>query len=172
MNTSLKMVKAARAKALKGARLRKELKEWFNRKGDCPDPEITDFNEWVERLADRLAGWIKDDKLVTVENLVTALKVQAIGDCNAIRFARKAEKDGWKTDTNCYIEEGIVYASVWLSGDDAKSTEKRADAIAEKFRALGYATDVWIDEEEDTDVTVNACLDFPLYVELTKKGVR
>lgn len=170
VNTSKKMVQDARAKAMKSAPLRKELKDWFDRKGCCPDPEITDFKEWVERLADRLAGWIKNDKLVTVENLVTALKVQAIGDANAIRFARKAEKDGWKTDTNCYIEEGIVYASVWLSGNDAKATEKRADAMAEKFRALGYATDVWIDE--DKDVTVNACLDFPLYVELTKKGGR
>ena len=170
MNVSKQMIEAARAKALKSTRLRKELKDWFDHKGYCPNPEITDFEGWVEKLADYLAGGIKEDKNVTVENLVTALKVQAIGDANAIRFARKAEKDGWKTDTDCYIEEGIVYASVWLSGKDAKATEKRADAMAAKFRVLGYATDVWVDEEDDKDVTVNACLDFPLYVKLTKKG--
>lgn len=172
VNTSKKMVQDARAKALKSAPLRKELKDWFDHKGYCPNPEITDFKEWVEKLADELAGAIHEDKHVTVENLVTALKVQAIGDANAIRFANGARKAGWRTDTNCYLEEGVVYADVWLHGRDPKATEKKADAIAAKFRKLGYSASVWVDEEDDHEVTVNACLDFPLYVELAKKGGR
>jgi len=172
VNTSKKMVQDARAKALKIAPLRKALKDWFDHKGYCPNPEITDFKEWVEKLADDLARDIHEDKNVTVENLVTALKVQAMGDVNAIRFSNRAAKEGWQTDINCYIEEGIVYASVWLHGNDPKATEKKADAIAEKFRKLGYAASVWVDEEDEHDVTVNACLDFPLYVELVKKGGR
>lgn len=172
VNTSKKMVRDARAKALKSAPLRKELKDWFGRKGNCPNPEITDFKEWVENLADSLAGAIHEDKNVTVENLVTALKVEAIGDVNAIRFSNKAAKEGWQTDINCYLEEGVVHADVWLHGNAPKATEKKADAIAAKFRKLGYAASVWIDEEDEHDVIVNACLDFPLYVELVKKGGR
>ena len=172
VNTSKKMVRDARAKALKSAPLRKELKDWFDRKGSCPNPEITDFKEWVENLADSLAGAIHEDKHVTVENLVTALKVEAIGDVNAIRFSNRAAKEGWQTDINCYLEEGVVHADVWLHGNDPKATEKKADAIAAEFRKLGYAAEVWVDEEDEHDVIVNACLDFPLYVELTKKGER
>lgn len=171
MNTSLKMVKAARAKAMMSAPLRNGLKEWFKKKGACPDPEVKDFVEWVERRLDYLAGHMGECR-ITVDSLVTALKVQAVGDVNALALAEEAKREGWKTDTNCYLEEGVVWASVWLSGKDAKATEKRADAMAAKFRDLGYATDVWIDEEDDKDVTVNACLDFPLYVKLTKKGGR
>ena len=171
MNTSLKMVKAARAKAMMSAPLRNGLKEWFKKKGACPDPEVKDFVEWVERRLDYLAGHMGECR-ITVDSLVTALKVQAVGDVNALALAEEAKREGWKTDTNCYVEEGVVWASVWLSGKDAKATEKRADAMAAKFRDLGYATDVWIDEEDDKDVTVNACLDFPLYVKLTKKGGR
>lgn len=169
MNTNMKTIKAARAKALKSARLRKELKDWFNRKGDCPDPEISDFKEWVERLADRLAGWIKDDKLVTVENLVTALKVQAIGDANALRLAKKATRAGYETDTNCYIEEGVVFANVWIASDSFEKTEKRADGIAAEFRKAGYSAELWVDEEDNRACTVNAQIDFKLYV---KKGGR
>ena len=165
------MVKAARAKAMMSAPLRNGLKEWFKKKGACPDPEVKDFVEWVERRLDYLAGHMGECR-ITVDSLVTALKVQAVGDVNALALAEEAKREGWETDTNCYVEEGVVWASVWLSGKDAKATEKRADAMAAKFRDLGYATDVWVDEEDDKDVTVNACLDFPLYVKLTKKGGR
>ena len=173
MNTNMNMLTAVRQKAMMSAPLRKALEGWFNRKGACPNPEITDFGKWVENLADILGGAIHDDKQVTVDNLVTALKVQAVGDETAIRLARDAEKDGWDSDTNCYVEEGVVYASVWLGGkDDAKATEKKAAEIGEEFRKMGYAVDVWIDEEDDKEVTVNACIDFPLFVEMQKKGGR
>ena len=96
MNVSKQMIEAARGKALKSAPLRKELKDWFDHKGSCPNPEITDFKEWVEKQVDYLAGAIHEDKDVTVENLVTALKVEAMGDVNAIRFSNRAAKEGWQ----------------------------------------------------------------------------
>lgn len=173
MNTNMNILTIVRQKAMMSAPLRKALKEWFNRKGDCPNPEITDFGKWVENLADIQAGEIHDDRQVTVDNLVAALKVDAIGDGNAIRFARDAEKDGWNTDTACYVEEGVVYASVWLSGkDDAKATEKKADEIGEEFRKIGYAVDVLVDEEDDKEVAVHASIALPLFVEMQKKGGR
>lgn len=171
MNTSLKMVKAARAKAMMSAPLRNGLKEWFKKKGACPDPEVKDFVEWVERRLDYLAGHMGKCR-ITVDSLVTALKVQAVGDVNALALADKAKSEGWKTDTNCYLEEGVVWASVWLSGKEPKETEKRADEIAAEFRKLGYTTDIWVDEEDEGDITVNAAIDFKLYLKNEKKGGR
>ena len=171
MNTDKKTLEAARQKAMMDAQLRKALEEWFARKGACPNPEITDFGKWVENLADNLAGEIRDVRQVTVDNLVTAIKVQAVGDETAIRLAHDAADDGWETDTNCYVEEGFVYASVWLGGkDDAKATEKKANEIGAEFRKIGYSVTVWTDEETDKEVTVHARIAFPLFVELQKKG--
>lgn len=179
MNTNKTMLEAARQKAMMDAPLRKALEEWlineesFNLKWGFPGPGITDFGEWVENRADILAGEILDVKQVTVDNLVTALRVHAIGDGTAIRLARGAEEDGWDADTNCYVEEGVVYATVWLGGkDDAKATEKKADEIGAEFRKIGYAVDVFVDEEDDKEVTVHASIAFPLFVEMQKKGGR
>ena len=38
-----KTIKAARAKAMMSSPLRCRLKEWFAKKGSCPDPEVKDF---------------------------------------------------------------------------------------------------------------------------------
>ena len=172
MNTNLNTVQAAAKRAMRSATLNKALREWFNRKGACPDPEIKEFRAWVERRADELAADIRDDSLVNAENLFIALQVQAMGDFNALRFARLAARDSFNTDTNCYVEEGMVHANVWLEHPNAKCAEKRAEAIAEEFRKLGYSPEVWVDELDETNVTVYACLDFPLYLELVKKGGR
>ena len=171
MNTNMKTIKAARARAMMSAPLREALKNWFKKKGACPDPEVKDFVEWVERRLDYLAGHMGKCR-ITVDSLVTALKVQAIGDANALALEEKANRDGWLTDVNCYLEEGVVWASVWLSGKEPKETEKRADGIAAEFRKLGYTTDIWVDEEDEGDITVNAAIDFKLYLKNQKKGGR
>ena len=170
MNTNLKTIVNTMVAVRRTRTLRAALKEWFAHKGSCPDPEILNFEDWVGRRIDDMADAIHDDSLVNVANLLAALKVQAIGDGLAIAEARKAEKKGFLTDTNCYVEEVIVYASVWLKGKRLAETDNMAELIAQKFRAQGYATDIWIDEEDDTEVTVNAYIDFPLYVESLKKG--
>ena len=173
MNTDKNTLEAASQKAMMDAPLRKALEEWFSRKGSCPNPEITDFGKWVGNLADILADEIHDVEQVTVDNLVTAIKVHAVGDETAIRLARDAEKEGWKSATNCYVEEGFVYASVWLGGkEDAKATEKKADEIGAEFRRVGYDVTVWTDEETDKEVTVHARIAFPLFVKLQKNGGR
>lgn len=170
MNTNLKTIVNTMVAVRRTRTLRAALKEWFAHKGSCPDPEILNFEDWVGRRIEDMADAIHDDALVNVANLLAALKVQAIGDSNAIRFAAKAARDGFCSDTNCYVEEGVVYADVWIRHKQAICAKERAEKIAEEFRQMGYATDIWVDEEDEHDVTVNACLDFPLYVELQKKG--
>ena len=172
MNTNMNTVKETAKRAMRSATLSKALREWFNRKGACPDPEVKEFREWVERRADQLAADIRDDKIVNADNLFIALQVQAIGDSNAIRFAAEAARDGFNADTNCYVEEGMVHANVWLEHKLAACAKARAEKVAEEFRKMGYSSEVWVDELDDTNVTVYACLDFPLYVELAKKGGR
>ena len=169
---SIKTIKAARAKAMQCSGLLRKLKEWFAKKGSCPDPEVKDLPEWVERRIDYLSGHMGKCRK-TVDSLLVALKVQAGGDFYANLFSVYAELAGWTTDINCYVEEGRVYASVWLSGkDDAKKTENLADAMAMEFRKLGYDAEIWIDEEDEHDVTVHASIDFPAYYKLVKKGGR
>ena len=164
MNTSLKMVKAARATAMRSKPLRSALEDWYKKKGCCPFPEETSFIRWVERLADYVAGHFHDEGLVTEKNIVEGLKVQAIGDKLALRLAKKAARAGYETDTNCYIEEGVVFANVWIASDSFEKSEKRADGIAAEFRKAGYSAELWVDEEDDRACTVNAQIDFKLYV--------
>ena len=166
---NMKTIKAARAKAMMSSPLRCRLKEWFAKKGACPDPEVKDFVEWVERRIDYLAGHMGNCRK-TVDSLLTALRVQAVGDPYAVYLAECAEDSGFKTDINCYVEEGRVWSSVWLSGEDAKKTENMADNIAKSIRLLGYDADIWIDEEDEHEVTVNASIDFAAYYKLVKKG--
>ena len=169
MKTGITAVEVARGKALRSAPLRNALKEWFRQKGRCPDPEITNFGEWVERQISYLARTIKNRRLATADNLVKALAVNAIGDPLALRCAKEAaEKGGFKTDTNCYVEDGLVNSSVWVKN----MAKERVEDMADKFREKGYEVDVWVDEEDETEITVNATIGFGKYLGLQKKGGR
>ena len=167
MNISIEDAQAARATAMRSKPLRKALNDWYEKKGCCPFPEETSFLRWVERLADYVAGQFHDEGLVTVPNIVEGLRVQAIGDRLAIRLAKSAARAGYETDINCYIEDGVVFANVWIASDSFEKSEKRADKIAAEFRKAGYSAELWVDEEDDRACTVNAQIDFKLYV---KKG--
>jgi len=167
MNTSKANAQAAKTAALQDAVLEVALRIWFAKKGSCPDSEITDFEEWVEKRCDDMAGCIKDsDSPVCI---VKALRVNALGDELAMHTAMVAQSGGFNTDINCYVEDNIVYSSVWVSGKTAEQNKAQAEAIAKIFRNAGYSAEVWVDEENDTDVTVNAQLDFPLYLKSIKK---
>ena len=167
MNIPIEYAKAARATAMRSKPLRSALEDWYKHKGSCPFPEEKSFLRWIERLADHVAGQFHDEGLVTEKNIVEGLKVQAIGDKLALRLAKKAARAGYETDTNCYIEEGVVFANVWIASDSFEKSEKRADGIAAEFRKAGYSAELWVDEEDNRACTVNAQIDFKLYV---KKG--
>lgn len=172
VNTIKKMVQGARAKALKSAPLRKALMNWFKLKGNCPYPEITDFGKWVEELLYHIGDMIKEEKNVTIDNLVAGLKVNAIGDPLAVKCSAELEKKNIQTDINCYVEEGKVYSSVWIKHMVLDYVNEKAEEVAGKFREKGYSVDMWVDEEDASEITVNAWIDFDKYVENQKKGGR
>lgn len=164
MNISKDTAVKARKLALKDKVLRIALEDWFSMKGSCPDPEITNFNEWVEKQCNDIAKNIsRAAAFLTPEQIVVALKVNAVGDELALYLEKGIAKKGFNSDINCYVEEGIVYASIWLKGGRFVSTTKESAKVAAAFRKAGYAAEVWVDEEDDREVTVNAQLDFPLY---------
>ena len=139
------------------------LKVWYRRNFKL-NPTVN-YAAWERGLTIDLASNVPE---ATVENIVAAIRINAIGDRIACRLSRKAELEGYDTDINCYVEEGIVYANVWVHGKTADGNKAKADEIAAEFRKEGYAAEVWVDELDSKDVTVNAQIDFPLYV--GKKG--
>lgn len=165
-------MKEAKAKVMRSKPLRESLKDWFNHKGNCPFYDIPDFGDWVERMLDFMEGMIHDDGLVTGDNLVAALRVQSMGDPIALKCVRQLEKKNVQTDINCYVEEGMVYASVWVKHMVIDYVNELAEEVAGKFREKGYSVDVWTDEEDSSEVTVNAVIDFEKFVKLQKKGGR
>ena len=170
MNVSKQMIEVARGKALKIAPLRNALMNWFKRRGDCPFPEITDFGRWVEELLYHIGDMIKEEKDVTIDNLVEGLKVNAIGDPLAVKCSAELEKKNIQTDINCYVAEGRVYSAVWIKHMVLDYVNENAQEVAGKFRENGYSVDFWTDEEDESDITVNARIDFDKYVENQKKG--
>lgn len=163
MNITIDSIMKAREIARADEKLAKALKQWFHHKGQLsPNERYLSFSEWVYGMCEYMAGCIGEDE--TVEHLVEALRVNAIGVPLAGNLSLVANVDGFVTDTNCYVEDNIVYAGVWISNKTAEENKKRADEMAEVFRKNGYAVDVWVDEVDDTEVTVNAQIDFPVYL--------
>ena len=155
--------------------LNRTLREWHRKQGTLPlDWQGKPFVEWVDCLighvAKQIATWcdatrpIPDDK-----DVLCALKVNAIGDELALSEEKTARKS-FQTDINCYVEEGVVYSSIWMKGVDPKAVSEEADRIAERMRLAGYSAETWIDEEDEHEVTVNAQIDFPLYRDMVESG--
>lgn len=166
MNTSIANAHAAKTAALEDKVLKVALRRWFNNKGSCPNNEITDFDKWVEKLCDDMAGCIEDSD--SHMSIAKALKVNAVGDELALFMANTAQADGFNTDVNSYVEENVVFSSVWVSGKTAAQNKMQAEEIAKMFNKAGYSAEVWVDDVDDTDVTVNAQIDFPIFLKMQK----
>ena len=167
-----KMIKAAKAKVMRSKPIRESLKDWFNHKGNCPFNEPPRFGDWVAKMLDFMEDMIHEDRLVTADNLAAALRVQSIGDPLALKCAGMLERKNVQTDTNCYVEEGMVYASVWIKHMIVDYANELAEEVAGKFREKGYYVELWHDMEDSSEVTVNAVIDFEKFVKLQKKGGR
>lgn len=167
MNATIDDIKRVGEIALADKTLAKSLKEWFDRKVNLPTSERElKFDEWVDKQLEYIAGCIGENE--TVEHLVEALRVNAIGDPIAVTTEKNAEASGFVTATNCYVEDNIVYAGVWVTGKKAEENKKEAEAIAAVFRKAGYSAEVWVDEVDDTEVTVDAHIDFPIFLKMQK----
>ena len=113
-----------------------------------------------------MAGCIEDSD--SHMSIAKALKVNAVGDELALFMANTAQADGFNTDVNSYVEENVVFSSVWVSGKTAAQNKMQAEEIAKMFNKAGYSAEVWVDDVDDTDVTVNAQIDFPIFLKMQK----
>jgi hypothetical protein len=55
---------------------------------------------------------------------------------------------------------------VWLRGENAAFVESYAKEVADGFRKAGYSAEIWVDEEDDKEATVNAQIGFALFNKL------
>lgn len=155
--------------------LNRTLREWHRKQGTLPlDWQGKPFIEWVDCLichcAKQIATWCDATRPLPDDNdILCALKVNAIGDVFALSEEKTARKS-FQTDINCYVEEGVVYSSIWLKGVESKAVSDEADRIADRLKFAGYSAETWIDEEDDHEVTVNANIDFPLYRDMAESG--
>ena len=150
------------------------LAEWWRRKGNLSSDEAClCFFDWMCKKIDDISyclGARTEDP--PAMEIVEALCVNAIGDPVAIHEGSKLADAGFQTDTNCYVEDAVVYSSLWLVGPSADNAYDMAKAIAETFKSHGYATDIYVDEEDDTQVTVNASVDFDFFYKEVLPKVR
>lgn len=147
--------------------LDKALHDWWHHQGTLPTAlRGKQFGVWLIDMLNDLSTTIDEvfHGEQTAENIVDVLRIHAIGDPLAIRLAAESEPDGFMTDTNSYVEDGYVNAKVYLHHADPKKAKARAEQVYAAFTAAGYSAEVWVDEVDANDVTVNAQLDFKSFL--------
>ena len=167
-----KMLKAAKAKVMRSKPLRESLKDWFDHKGRCPFNEVKDFGDWLDLMLDMMRGEIGNSRLATADNLFAALRVQSMGDPLALKCAAALDKKHIQNDIDCYVEEGKVYASVWLKHMVVDYVKELAEVVAAKFRDGGYSVDWFYNDEDSSEATVCAVKDVAKFFKAQKKGGR
>ena len=153
--------------ALQDPALDTALHDWWGHQGTMPTAlRGKRFSVWLINLLNDLSMSIDEvfHGEQTAENIVDVLRINAIGDPLALRLAAEAEYDGVGTDTNSYVEDGCVDVYVYPRHEDSEKAKARAAKICTAFTESGYSAEVWVDEEDDHDVTVNAQLDFKSFL--------
>lgn len=145
MKTDTKTIKAAKKMALKDKTLAIALKEWFRLESNSKA-----FSEWMDKRSAEAAEQIEwgRRKPVTAEDIVRALRVNAEGDSLTLFLASAIAKDGYNTDVNCYVEEGVVYVNLWIGGKAGFQNKERAEHVVKLYRKRGFAADIFLDDED------------------------
>lgn len=164
----------AKKLAIEDDELLDSLCEWHERRGDALlQAQDRRFSDWLTcmllDMSDRIG--VCYPEFPSAGQIVEALRVNAIGDFVAVKASEIEERAGMESDINCYVEDGIVFSRIWIKGADSASTRERAESLAAKLNGLGYSAEVYVDEEDDCEATVNAQLDFPLYLKMKGTGV-
>jgi len=120
------------------------------------------FDGWIRERLDCMAGKLGSLK-VSAEDMSAALRINATGDVLAVAEEIDARDHGFNSGVSCYVEEGVVFSSLWLRGFDVKATMDRAKDAEKRFRSVGYSAEVYVDENDPHEVTVNAQIDLDLY---------
>lgn len=167
MTVNQETIRAAIKRVRQDPALDTALHDWWRHQGTLPTAlRGKPFGVWLIDLLNDLSKTIDDvfHSEQTAENIVDVLRIHAIGDPLALRLAAEAEQDGFGIDTNCCVEDGFVDANVYLHHEDPEKTKARASQVCAAFTEAGYSAEVWVDEEDDHDVTVNAQMDFKLFI--------
>lgn len=175
MTVNQETISAAIKLARQDTSLYTALHDWWRHHGTLPTAlSGKPFGVWLIDLLNELSTTIDGvfHGEQTAENIVDVLRIHAIGDPLAIRLAAESEQDGFGTDTNCYVEDGCVDANVYLHHDDPEKAKARATQVCTAFTAAGYSAEVWVNEEDDHDVTVNAQLDFKSFLSQRQNMVK
>lgn len=167
MTVNQETIRAAIKLARKDQALDTALHDWWRHQGMLPTAlRGKPFGVWLIKLLNDLSTTI--DGIFhgeqTAENIVDVLHIHAIGDPLALRLSAEAEHDGFITDTNSYVEDGCVDANVYLHHADPQNAKARAEQVCSAFTAAGYSAEVWVDEVDANDVTVNAQIDFKSFI--------
>lgn len=141
------------------------LHEWYTRYRLCiQGRDALSFDRWIRERLDDMARNL-NYPYVSAEDMSEALRINSAGDAIAVTESISAREDGFKSDVNCYVEEGVVFSGVWLRGVHIMDTMDRAEDIASRFRLVGYSAELYVDERDAHEVTVNAQIDFDRYKE-------
>lgn len=162
---SKETVDNAKIRILADEDLTKSLKEFHRRKGNLPTADRgKTFVKWLDGMIQHIADMIPAP--ATPDRIYEGMKVQSIGDAVALKVEDLlvSKKGVRQTDTNCYVEEGGIHSAIWINGEDAVAANNWAEFASGYLTAKGYAVDLWVDEEDASEVTVNASIDFDIYV--------
>ena len=157
MNISVKFRDDAAKAAMARDELYVALKEWH---GDETARGVTkaDFDTWLRKVIDYLADNSKDGIELTTDWMVNALKVQ-VGMIPSVKSVMERDRKSFdldNADINSYIEEGVVYVSVWYKGRNA---EAAAESTKDFFAANGFIAQFFGRKGGD-EYTVCASRDF------------
>ena len=159
--------------ALSDGALGDSLRSWYSHKGEVhPACREYDFSDWLIWMIGEMSDKVGIDypEYPDEKQLVLALRICSIGDPIALAAADAARKNGFESDINCYVEDGVVYSSVWVKGDGRCAVEEYAYELAYRIGSLGYSHDVHVDDEDDREATLNASIDFNKYEILVGRG--
>ncbi len=159
LKEALKLVKAE-LELLQG------LKEWHAYDMTLPSAKDNqqEFDDWLDMQLNYSSTVIDGlfEGRQKPKDIVDVLRVDTLGDPLARRLSIEL-KGHYGTSSNAYVEDGRVFASVWISGNDAKETRAEADKVEKVFKDAGYSTERWLDDEFEADVTIYGNIPFKEY---------
>ena len=105
---------------------------WFSR--DCS------MSRWLRRKILDVAGC---SGMRGVEDIKRVLKIHAIGDKVARLAAAKAiELDADESETNCYVEDGILYSNVWFRTLPDAYAGETAEELRRIYESAGFKAEI------------------------------
>lgn len=138
------------------------LRKWHCGKLNIPKAKENGFDEWLGGLIGDLSCKVGRNKAPA--QVAMAVKVNACGTVTARIASMDLERHGYETDINCYVEDGKVYESVWVKGENEEDAKTAAANAARMFLESGRKVELLADEDGGPECTVCCEMPFARYV--------